>query len=128
MIEGCRGDLDDAAFLHAPVFWNDVVDDLPGKTPERNFIAFSEVSSLFNQVFRAAVLVHPHESPPDLDVANVLVRESLVTRRIATALIQLEISRKGLEHGSDGNRKELLDHLTAVLGRQLIHRLECQFD
>ena len=94
--------------------------------PQAGFVALGEILPFFDEILRPAVVIQPHKTPPYLDIAYILVRECMMTRRIASALVELEISRKGLQHRADGNRKESFDDEPAVFRSQIRDRLEGQ--
>src|SRR4029078_3073700 len=78
----------------------------------------------FEQFFRTAVMVDPHQGPPDLNVEYFLIRKRLVPQSIAAACVQFEVAREWLQHCADGYRKKSFDDETAVLLAQFIDRFE----
>src|SRR5438445_4241157 len=126
MVKGRRRDLDASPILHAPVLWNDfsnrVLDDLT----QPGLIVFRKVSALLNEVLGTPIVIHPDQRPPYLNIANILIRESMVPGWIASPLIQFEVPRKGLQHRLNWNRKETLNDHPPVFYTQSRNRIECQ--
>ena len=128
MIKRRGRNLDDALILHPPVLGNDLLNCLIHQHPEGSLVLFREISSFFNQLLRPPVVVHPNQSPPHLNVADVLLGKRAATDGIGAPFVKLEIMRERLEHRAKWSRKESLDDDAAILVGKLIGGLENQLE
>ena len=122
---GCRN-LDIPLILQPPVRGNDLTNSFLNEPPQCGLVFFTELSSLFDEIFWPAVVVHPRKGPPHLNVANILIGECVVARRIATAFIKLEVSWERLQHRANGDGKESLGDQIALFVCKLIGGFESE--
>src|SRR5438128_1903684 len=73
-------------------------------------------------------MVEPRETPPDLDIAYILVGKSVMPRRVARPFMQFEISRKRTQHRAGRNRKEAFEDGCPVFFSQIADRFEGEIE
>src|SRR5436190_21286569 len=73
-------------------------------------------------------MIEPYETPPNLDIAYILVGKSVVPRRVARPFMQFEIPRKWPQHRADRNGKESFDDGCLVFSSQVADRFEGEIE
>ena len=135
MVEGRRGDLDLTPGGGLRVLGHDPAEDLEFHLAQNLFVLFREPSALGKQSFDPRVSVHPEridpgQLVPDLQVAEVALRQRLDRRAVAAGLLaaaqQLGVAGVRLDHPAARRVEEVGEDEPLVLVGQLDGRLQAK--